>query len=135
MVQWLRLPLPLPPAYTAGGTGSIPGRGAKIPHASHHTAKRTVRLNFCPFLPKVCKMPTVQKATMPTLACGMVWVELPGLEKGTNSLRADCCSEARQQAEARDGAARGHELDMCHQERLCGRDSGCLTINGYCQIC
>ena len=48
-------------------------------------------------------MPTVQKATMPTLVCGMARVELSGLEKVRSLLRADCCSEARQQAKARDG--------------------------------
>ena len=48
-------------------------------------------------------MPTVQKATMPTLVCGMARVELSGLEKVRSLLRADGCSEARQQAKARDG--------------------------------
>ena len=33
-VQWLRLC-----ASTAGGTGSIPGRGTKIPHATWHGQK------------------------------------------------------------------------------------------------
>ena len=34
MVQWLRLH-----ASTAGGRGSIPGRGTKIPHAVRHSQK------------------------------------------------------------------------------------------------
>ena len=33
-VQWLRLH-----ASTAGGAGSIPGRGTKIPHAAWHSQK------------------------------------------------------------------------------------------------
>ena len=33
-VQWLRLC-----ASTAGGAGSIPGRGTKIPHAAGHSRK------------------------------------------------------------------------------------------------
>ena len=35
-VQWLRLR-----ASNAGDTGSIPGRGTKIPHATHGMAKKT----------------------------------------------------------------------------------------------
>ena len=35
MVQWLRLR-----ASTAGGTGSIPGRGTKTLHGAHGAAKR-----------------------------------------------------------------------------------------------
>ena len=31
LVQWLRLH-----AFTAGGTGSIPGQGTKIPYATWH---------------------------------------------------------------------------------------------------
>ena len=38
VVQWLR-----PRASTAGGAGSIPGRGTKIPHASRHGQKRKVQ--------------------------------------------------------------------------------------------
>ena len=34
MVQWLRLS-----ASTAGGTGSIPGGGAKVSHATWHSQK------------------------------------------------------------------------------------------------
>ena len=33
-VQWLRLP-----AFTAGGAGSIPGWGTKVPHATKHGQK------------------------------------------------------------------------------------------------
>ena len=88
------------PCFPCRGHRFHPLSRAKIPHASHHMAKRTVCLNFCHFLPKVCKMPTVQKATMPTLVCGMARVELSGLEKVMSLLRADCCSEAHQQAKA-----------------------------------
>ena len=35
MVQWLRLHAP-----TAGGTGSIPGRGTKTPHAAQYGQKK-----------------------------------------------------------------------------------------------
>ena len=34
LVQWLRLQ-----AFTAGGTGSIPGQGSKIPHATWRRQK------------------------------------------------------------------------------------------------
>ena len=35
LVQWLRLPAP-----SAGGTGSVPGWGAKILHAAHCGQKK-----------------------------------------------------------------------------------------------
>ena len=35
VVQWVR-----PRASTAGGAGSIPGRGMKIPHAAHRGQKK-----------------------------------------------------------------------------------------------
>ena len=40
MVQWLRLC-----TSTAGGVGSNPGRGTKIPHTEHSEAKKKKRLN------------------------------------------------------------------------------------------
>ena len=52
-VQWLRLHAP-----NAGGTGSIPGRGTKIPHApqcSQRTKfflkRRSIFINLCPLCP------------------------------------------------------------------------------------
>ena len=44
MVRWLRLRLP--PAL-AGGAGSIPGRGAKIPHASRLKNQNRKLKQYC----------------------------------------------------------------------------------------
>ena len=41
MVQWLRLH-----ASTAGGMGSIPGQGTKIPHALRHGQKKKKKRQF-----------------------------------------------------------------------------------------
>ena len=41
MVQWLRLRAP-----NAGGTGSIPGQGTKIPHASWHGQKKKAMISL-----------------------------------------------------------------------------------------
>jgi len=41
-VQWLRLCAP-----NAGGTGLIPGRGTKIPHATYHAAQpKESKINY-----------------------------------------------------------------------------------------
>ena len=40
-VQWLGLR-----ASTAGGTGSIPGRGTKIPHAEHMVQPKKIKFNL-----------------------------------------------------------------------------------------
>ena len=40
MVQWLGLR-----AFTAGGAGSIPGQGTKIPHAAWHGQKKNKQTN------------------------------------------------------------------------------------------
>ena len=43
MVQWLRYH-----ASTAGGTGSDPGQGTKIPHAMQHGQKKKKEKKNCP---------------------------------------------------------------------------------------
>ena len=55
VVQWLRLR-----ASTAGGTGSIPGQGTKIPHAVPHGQKRKDIWCMIP-LCNICKITCLQK--------------------------------------------------------------------------
>ena len=52
-VQWLRFY-----ASSSGGTGSVPGQGTKIPHATQHGKKKKKKylLNCCSVLGKTITM-------------------------------------------------------------------------------
>ena len=72
MVQWLRLC-----ASTAGGTGSIPSQGTKIPHAMQWDLKFNFKLNYLLKSSKK-KKNTDAQASVDQLSQNLQYGEFPG---------------------------------------------------------